>query len=492
MTLAEALRNSLQRCGHRVVLQADEVTLNGWDLLRQSESLAFALQDVGLKPGQSIAYYADTHPALVIASLAALSYGLVLIPINNQYRLQELTSILCQTDVRLIITDEQRSSMVQEAGSVLVNEPLCWTTDFVLHQAQRKSGWPPAMEGNEQETALLLFTSGTTGQPKGVPLSHSNIVSNLTTLIELWEWTPDDILLHTLPLHHVHGLVIALLGSLMAGSRLVLRKRFHPEDVWRTLAKQPITMFMGVPTMYYRLLQVGPARQPAHMRLFISGSAPLSEQVFHDFGHRVGHQILERAGMTETLINFSNPSNGPRLAGSVGPPLPGVEVCLLNDNLQPVLPGQPGEIAVKGPNVFRGYWNNPNATSQSFYQGWFLTGDIGQCNAHNYFQIIGRKKDIIKYGGILIYPAEIEQVILSIPGVADCTVVGVPDPEYGERIKACIVCSRPLTREQVVTYCQQQLASYKKPFYVEFFDELPRSSMGKILKDQLRYAVPPT
>ncbi len=428
MTLAEALRYSLQRCGRRVVLQADDATLSGWDLLQQSEALTAAFQDAGFKPGQSIAYYADTHPALVIASLAAFSYGLVLVPINNQYRLQELTSILSHTKIRLLITDEQRSGMVREAVSFLPNKPMCWTTDYVLHQARRKSSRHSAKEGNEHETALLLFTSGTTGQPKGVPLSHSNIVSNLTTLIELWEWTPDDTLLHILPLHHVHGLVIALLGSLMAGSRLILRKRFHPEEVWWSLAQQPITMFLGVPTIYFRLLQTTPARQPAHMRLFISGSAPLPEQLFHEFAHRAGHQILERAGMTETLINFSNPSNGLRLAGSVGPPLPGVEVCLLNDNLQPVVSGQPGEIAVKGPNVFRGYWNNPDATRQSFYQGWFLTGDIGQCNANNYFQIIGQKKDIIKYGGILIYPAEIEQVILAMPGVADCTVVGVPDP----------------------------------------------------------------
>jgi malonyl-CoA/methylmalonyl-CoA synthetase len=274
----------------------------------------------------------------------------------------------------------------------------------------------------------------------------------------------------------------------MVGNKIILRKKFDPKDVLETIQQKQVTLFMGVPTMYFKLLEENNNRHDlSSMRLFISGSAPLSKELFHRFKQTFGFEILERAGMSETMINFSNPVYGKRIPGSVGFPLPMVQVRIVNDQLQDQPLNTEGEIVLRGENVFHCYWNNPEANAQSFCNGWFLTGDIGKIDEAGYVYIAGRKKDVIKSGGILIFPKEIEEVIETMPGVKECAVVGVADEKFGEAIKACVVldCEK-LSADALILFCKQHLASFKKPKHVEFFKVLPKNAMGKILKEELR------
>jgi acyl-CoA synthetase (AMP-forming)/AMP-acid ligase II len=494
--LATALEQTVQLYPESVAIEWEQSTCTYEALLSQSKKISDALFRMSLQATDRVAVFASASAALIPAMLTNFCSGHILVPINEHFKGEELRYVLENTAARAIITDRPHLSLVQS-----VKKQLPYLEHILLLDELEKIAHSENEAGlqknvahqyagafcNEHQIALIFYTSGTTGKPKGAALTHGNILSNLSALKKCWQWSASDVLLHTLPLHHVHGFVIGLLGSLYAGSRLILRKKFDSADVLRLISEKKATLFMGVPTMYFRLLESEEETDVSAMRLFISGSAPLSVDLFHRFKKKFGHEILERAGMTETLMNFSNPVAGKRKPGSVGKPLEGVLVKIFDEEFNEVAEGGEGEIAIRGANVFSGYWNQAEATAKAFHQGWFLTGDVGRKDRDGYYQLLSRKKDAIKSGGLLIFPKEIEEVIEQLPSVKECAVIGVPDGEFGEIIKACVVGNgEELTAETIIEHCRKNLASFKKPKQVEFLASLPKNAMGKVLKEELR------
>jgi malonyl-CoA/methylmalonyl-CoA synthetase len=342
------------------------------------------------------------------------------------------------------------------------------------------------------DLAAIIYTSGTTGRSKGAMLSHGNLLSNAKVLKEFWGWKPGDVLIHALPIFHVHGLFVAIHGALINGSKMLWCAKFEPQTVLPLFARA--TVFMGVPTLYVRLLAEASLTQERtqHMRLFISGSAPMLIDTHRQWQMRTGHTILERYGMSETVMLTSNPcraEDGERMVGTVGFPLPGVTLRVRDEKEQDVPPGEAGSIEVRGPNVFQGYWKMPEKTAQEFTKdGFFRTGDVGRIDAKGYVTIVGRSKDLIISGGYNVYPAEIESYINNLPGVAESAVVGVPDADFGEVGVAVVVPSPGATvdREQVLIELKRILANFKVPKRCVIVQELPRNAMGKVQKNVLR------
>jgi malonyl-CoA/methylmalonyl-CoA synthetase len=342
-----------------------------------------------------------------------------------------------------------------------------------------------------EDLAVIAYTSGTTGRSKGAMLLHRNLVANAEAVCEAWRWTGEDTLLLTLPLFHSHGLMVGAHGTFLTGAGAELHRKFDATAAYDALLDGRVTMFFGVPTMYTRLLREARARdeRPRPIRLYVSGSAPLSPQAFDEFEQRFGERILERYGMTETIMNLTNPYEGERRPGTVGRPFPGQEARVVDvETREPLAEGEIGEIEVRGPNVFPGYWNSPDATEESFdAEGWFATGDLGSVGEDGYFTISGRAKELIISGGFNVYPREVEDVIEGCPGVSEVAVVGLPDPEFGESVVAVVVPEDPgLTAEKVTSFCREELAGYKKPREVVFVDDLPRNALGKVLKHRIR------
>jgi malonyl-CoA/methylmalonyl-CoA synthetase len=340
-----------------------------------------------------------------------------------------------------------------------------------------------------EDLACLIYTSGTTGRPKGAMVTHRNLTSNAAALHQAWRFKPGDVLLHALPLFHVHGLFVALHTALLNASRMIFLPRFDADDVVRLLPR--CTVFMGVPTYYVRLLgEAGFTKATcAKARLFVSGSAPLARDTFEEFRARTGHAILERYGMTETNMNTSNPYDGERRAGTVGMPLPGVEVRVVTDADQPLATGGTGHIQVRGPNVMPGYWKLPEKNKEEFTaDGFFRTGDIGAYDGQGYLSIVGRAKDMVISGGFNVYPKEVELLLDEMPGVRESAVFGVPHADFGEAVVAAIVLApgASLTERAVIDHVKSSLANFKVPKRVVFLPELPRNAMGKVLKADLR------
>jgi malonyl-CoA/methylmalonyl-CoA synthetase len=344
------------------------------------------------------------------------------------------------------------------------------------------------VDSDEQDVAAILYTSGTTGKPKGAVLSHGNLGSNAVTLHEAWGFCASDVLLHALPLFHTHGLFVACHCSLLNATPMLLLPRFDAETVMQLLPRA--TVFMGVPTFYTRLLaNPGFGReQCAHMRLFVSGSAPLLQQTHREFLERTGHAILERYGMTECGMSTSNPLDGERKPGTVGLPLPGVSLRVVNESGAPVATGEIGQIEFKGPNVFQGYWRMPEKTAEEFTDdGYFRSGDLGKLDEDGYVSIVGRDKDLIISGGYNVYPKEVEVCIDELDGVDESAVIGVPDADFGERVTAVVVpACDGLGEEAIIAALRPLLAAYKIPKQVIFVDALPRNAMGKVQKKILR------
>jgi malonyl-CoA/methylmalonyl-CoA synthetase len=342
-----------------------------------------------------------------------------------------------------------------------------------------------------EDLAAIAYTSGTTGRSKGAMLLHRNLVANAEAVCAAWRWTADDVLLLALPLFHVHGLMVGAHCTFFTGAGAELHRKFDAATVYDALIEGRVTMFFGVPTMYARLLREVALREerPRPLRLYVSGSAPLSPQAFEEFERLFGERILERYGMTETVMNLTNPYDGERKPGTVGVPFPGQEARVVDvKSREPLSAGEVGEIEVRGPHVFAGYWNRPDATEESFDEdGWFRTGDLGYVDEGGYFTISGRAKELIISGGYNVYPREVEEVIEGCPGVSEVAVVGLPDPEYGERVVAAVVRDdQTLSAEKVREFCRETLASYKKPREVVFLDVLPRNALGKVLKHEVR------
>ena len=474
------------------------------ELLTEASLWMAALRGAGIRPGDRVALSLGKSTGLVTAHLAILGVGAGVVPLNPALSVVETEAVLKQAEVKLAITTPTTVSRSPEIIKAVHGpwwvaahedaEELPQHTvalDNVL--AGHHTGDGPH-SGADDDVALLLFTSGTTGQPKGVGLTHHNIGSNLQALlVDTWKMTAQDRLLHALPPHHLHGLGLGLYGTLYVGNVAVLLDRFDPVGVLTALARHRISVFMGVPTMYHRLTErmTESAHDFSSMRVFISGSAPLSLETFRRFEAQSGFRIVERYGLTETAINTSNPLDGERRPGTVGRALPGIEVGIFDPHTQQQLsPGETGEIWVRGPNVFGGYWNNPAATATAFHDDWFRTGDLGVLSADDYLSINGRMKELIIVGGTNVTPGEVEAVLETEAGVRECAVAGVPDADLGEKVAAFVVPQddqdTAALEARLRKRLEQDLAPYKRPRLYRFLTEIPRNAMGKVERAKLK------
>jgi malonyl-CoA/methylmalonyl-CoA synthetase len=490
-SIAEAFVRNAERTPDNLCLRFEGAEISYRRLRERAESFGSALADWGLRPGERVALFLGNHPDLLAAYVGTHLSGGVVVPVNTQYRKGELGHILEDAGVRLCLTDGERRPELDQAREDLPELETVIETgqeleDFLGRGGTLRRGMPRG-----DDLAVIAYTSGTTGRSKGAMLLHSNLIANARAVCEAWRWTHSDTLLLTLPLFHTHGLMVGAHGTLLTGAAAELHRKFDAKEAYDALLAGRVTMFFGVPTMYTRLLREAEAREerPPPIRLYVSGSAPLSPQAFEDFGRLFGETILERYGMTETIMNLTNPFDAERRPGTVGHPFPGQEARVVDVKTREPLPdGYTGEIEVRGPNVFSGYWNRPDATDEGFDgDGWFATGDLGSVDERGYFTISGRAKELIISGGYNVYPREVEETIESCPGVSEVAVVGLPDAEYGERVVAAVVREDPdLTAEKVMGYCREDLAGFKKPRQVVFVDELPRNALGKVLKHKVR------
>ena len=458
-----------------------------------SARLANALAALGVKPGDRVAVQADKSPEVLFLYLACLRAGAAYLPLNTAYTQAELDYFLKDAEPALFVCRPQDEA----AGAALcasAGVPNCRTLGAAGDGSLMAlaAGQPDAFDDVPRapdDLAAILYTSGTTGRSKGAMLTHANLSSNAHALIETWAFTASDVLLHALPIFHVHGLFVASNVALMSGASMLFLPKFDPDEVFRLLPRA--TVMMGVPTYYVRLLTDSRLTREAaqRMRLFISGSAPLLPDTFRQFHECTGHTILERYGMTETGMNTSNPYEAGRVAGTVGFPLPGVELRVANPETGAILGREEiGMIEVRGPNVFKGYWRMPDKTTAEFREdGFFVTGDLGKIDARGYVHIAGRGKDLVISGGYNVYPKEIESEIDAIEGVAESAVIGVPHPDFGEGVVAVAVKTKAeLTEADVLDALKKRLANYKLPKRVLFVESLPRNTMGKVQKNLLR------
>jgi malonyl-CoA/methylmalonyl-CoA synthetase len=454
-----------------------------YDLLdAASARLAHVLVRAGCAPGDRVAVQVDKCWEVLPLYLACLRAGLVYLPLNTGYQKGELAYFFADAEPRVIVCRPESAETVATIRSQSTILTLGPGTGSLLERATSEAKRFFTVESKPDDLASIVYTSGTTGRAKGAMLTHRNLGSNALALVQRWGFTRGDVLLHALPIYHIHGLFVAIHCALLAGSRMLWLAKFDAAEVRALLPRA--TVMMGVPTFYTRLL-ADPAFGAADcrsMRLFVSGSAPLLPDTFDEFKRRTGHTILERYGMSETGMNTSNPLDGERIAGTVGPPLPGVSVRIAGD-------AGVGEIEVKGPNVFAGYWRMPEKTRDEFTSdGYFRTGDMGEMLPNGYLRIVGRAKDVVITGGLNVYPKEVEEKIDALPGVAESAVIGVPDADLGESVTAVVV-ARPgheLGESDLIAALRSEIAHFKVPKRVHFVDELPRNAMGKVQKNLLR------
>jgi malonyl-CoA/methylmalonyl-CoA synthetase len=473
----------------RAALHADAVTWSYSDLFAASARLAHALVERGVRPGDRVAVQIEKSPAGFALYLAALQAGAVFLPLNTGYTPTELAYFIDDAEPSLVVCDP---ASLEDLRKVASGRLETMDADGKGSLADMAEGRPSAfltVARRGEDLAAILYTSGTTGRSKGAMLSHDNLRANAETLRQCWRFTSDDVLIHALPTYHAHGLFVAGNVTLLAGAAMHFRPRFDADEIVRLMPRSSV--MMGVPTFYTRLLKHdGLAAACRGMRLFVSGSAPLLPETHREWRERTGHAILERYGMTETNMLTSNPYDGERVAGSVGPALPGVEVRVADPKSGALLPaGEVGVLEVKGPNVFKGYWRMPEKTKAEFRpDGFFITGDLGCIDERGYVHIVGRDKDLVISGGLNVYPREIEAEIDSIAGVVESAVIGLPHPDFGEAVTAVVV-SDPAhvpTEEKIMSELQGKLARFKQPKRVLFIDELPRNTMGKVQKNALR------
>lgn len=451
--------------------------------------VAHRLAALGVAPGDRVALYSENRQGFVFALLGIWRMGATAVPTNVLYRAGDLEHVLVDAQVRAVCVSEASAPFVPEDPSRLVI-PITQVEDWALAPVTPDDAHPAPP--SPEDLALLIYTSGTTGRSKGAMLTHRNLATIAAQLVEAWRWTADDTLLLTLPLFHVHGLGAGLNGTLSAGGRVRIRERFDAKDVLATLARGEATMFFGVPTIYVRILEQAQdgARFDA-VRLFVSGSAALPASVHQAFEARFGQSILERYGSTEFGFALSNRYDGPRVPGHVGFPLPGVEVRLLGEGDAEVRDGEPGEIVVRGENVFRGYWRNDEATARAFWtdgegRRWFRSGDVATFDPARGFKISGRIKELIISGGFNIYPAEVEFELLNVPGVRAAAVVGQPHEARGEIPVAFVEAAPGFDAERALEALRGRIASFKVPKAIHVIDALPRNAMGKVEKPRLK------
>ncbi|MFE0755307.1 malonyl-CoA synthase [Inquilinus sp. NPDC058860] len=459
-----------------------------------SARYANLLRRLGVAPGDRVMVQVDKSPEVVALYLGCLRAGAVYLPLNTAYTKGEVAYFAGDAEPALAVCQPARLAEIEAvagpAGAKAVLTLGAAGEGTLAEAAAQEQDSFETLPRGPDDLAAILYTSGTTGRSKGAMLSHDNLLSNALTLHDCWGFRPDDVLLHALPIFHTHGLFVATNCALSAGATMLFLPRFDATEVLRLLPKASV--MMGVPTFYTRLLeQPGlTAEQCRHMRLFISGSAPLLADTFEQFRQRTGHTILERYGMTETNMNTSNPLEGERRAGTVGFPLPGVSLRVVGEDSKPLPQGEIGVIEVKGPNVFKGYWRMPEKTAAEFRaDGFFITGDVGVVDDRGYVSIVGRAKDLIISGGFNIYPKEVESLIDAIPGVEESAVIGLPHPDFGEAVAAVVKMqagAAPLDPAAIQAALQDQLARFKQPKAVFVVAEIPRNAMGKVQKAALR------
>ena len=451
------------------------------------------LQQSGVQKGDRVVVQVEKSIEAVLLYLACLRAGAIYIPLNTAYTPKELGYFLQDATPRLFVCAPDRKDalapVVRAAGVPVVLSLGAGGEGELSEAAATAPASEQVVEVDADDLAAILYTSGTTGLSKGAMLSHANLASNAQVLHDYWHWQGDDVLLHALPIFHVHGLFVALHCALLGGSRLIFLPRFDVDEV---IARLPeATVLMGVPTFYTRLLERADFTRElcAGMRLFISGSAPLLADTHREFEARTGHRILERYGMTEAGMITSNPYDGERIAGTVGFALPGVSARVADDQGKERPRGEAGVLEIQGPNVFQGYWQMPEKSAEEFRpDGWFITGDIAVMADDGRVSIVGRAKDLIISGGFNVYPKEIESQIDELPGVRESAVIGVPHADFGEGVVAVVVAdgNSELSEQSVVEALKDRLARFKQPKRVYIVDELPRNTMGKVQKNVLR------
>lgn len=483
-----------------VAIETPEQTYTWNDIEALSAKLASLLQSLQLPKGARVAVQVEKSPMALMLYLATVRAGLVYLPLNTAYKSSEVEYFLGDAEPALVVCDSRSLDWVNELARK-TGTPHVLTLDqdgsgTLAMAAADASDTFETVQSASDDLAAILYTSGTTGRSKGAMLTHRNLSSNAQVLKDFWGWRSDDVLLHMLPIFHVHGLFVASHGALLAGARMIWLPKLDLDRAIEYLPRS--TVMMGVPTYYVRLLSDARFTRElcANMRLFISGSAPLLTETFNEFRERTGHTILERYGMSETVMLTSNPydlSLGERLGGTVGMPLPGVAVRVVDDEGNVLAPGEIGHVQVKGPNVFAGYWRMPEKTREEFTEdGWFRTGDVGLFGGdgvpENYLSIVGRSKDLIISGGYNVYPKEIEEVIDALPGVNESAVIGVPDPDFGEAVVAVVVprAGHVLDADYMIATLKGSLANFKVPKRIHFVQELVRNTMGKVQKNALR------
>ena len=505
--LFAALRAAFPADLDSVAVETDGGLAYSWrDLDRASAMIANLLQSLDIPRDPTgvpprVAVQVEKSVEAMLLYLGALRAGFVFLPLNTAYQSAEIEYFVGNAKPAVVVCTGRNfpwvSQLAFQAGTRHVFTLNDDRSGSLLERAAHCSDvQTPARRGLD-DLAAILYTSGTTGRSKGAMLSHGNLLSNAVMLKDYWGWQPGDVLIHALPIFHVHGLFVAIHGALLNGSRMLWHGKFDPKAVIADLPRA--TVFMGVPTLYVRMLNE-PAltqAQAAHMRLFISGSAPLLIETFNDWKTRTGHTILERYGMSETIMLTSNPympdarygNQAERRGGTVGFPLPGVSLRVQDEAGQSLPAGEIGGIQVKGPNVFAGYWQMPEKTAEEFTaDGFFKTGDVGQQDARGYVTIVGRSKDLIISGGYNVYPAEIEGYLNDMPGVAESAIVGVPHPDFGE-VGVAVVIAKPgagLSPDQLLADLKAKLANFKIPKRCFIEAELPRNTMGKVQKNLLR------
>lgn len=502
MNLSTLFAIALERTPDKLALEFADVDRPGFverytyrELYTAVERWAAAFQQMGLQKGDRIAFFLGNRAEFVIAYLAVIRIGGVMVPVNLRYRKREINHILHDCTAKILLTEAAQKSVLDElepgdladvARVLLVDEAESWLGDGMTAAQVVVQG---------EDLALIMYTSGTTGRSKGAMITHNNVLATVIGLLSAWAWEREDVILLPLPLFHVHGLVVGLHCALAAGATTRLRPKFDLVETLDVLGGGGATLFFAVPTVYFRLVDTIRGMDPkpdfSRMRLFCSGSAPLPAETHNEFEQLTGLRILERYGMTETGMNFSNPYAGPRIAGTVGTPLPGVFGRIVDGQNQAVQPGEEGEMLVRGSNVFDGYWQDPEKTAASFSTDaegirWFHTGDLARQDPETgYVTLLGRRHELIISGGFNIYPREIEEMLCTFAGVVEAAVVGMSHPEWGEVPAAFLVCDSTVDEESLAVYCRSQLASFKLPRQFRYIEQLPRNAMGKVQKHLL-------
>ena len=475
------------------LILSDGSTWSYFKILALSGQMASSLDAFGVKPGDRVAVQVEKSPEALALYFACIRVGAVFLPLNTAYTVVELQYFINDASPSVVVCDgrnrQEVSSILERSGTTLLTLNADGSGELIQASRSETVDFETANRSPD-DLAAILYTSGTTGRSKGAMLSHANLLSNAQTLAEYWCFNENDVLLHALPIFHTHGLFVATNVSLVANGSMIFLPRFNTKEIIRLLPFA--TTMMGVPTFYTRLLECKDFTHElvAHMRLFISGSAPLLAETHAAFKTRTGHRILERYGMTETNMNTSNPYDDERRSGTVGFPLPGVDIQICDPETNTELPqGEIGVIQVRGPNVFEGYWGMPEKTAEEFTdQGFFITGDLGLMDSDGYVNIVGRSKDLIISGGFNVYPKEIETEINAIDGVLESAVVGLPHTDFGEGVAAMVVLQSgsELCEENLLAALDGRLARFKQPKRILFIDQLPRNAMGKVQKNILR------